>query len=169
MCCQPGNHSACQLRKPIDVVATKSKMQLRWNHARPAEGPEGRKPKRNGSRNEQGLEVKDALSPSGRGRKMSLTSPFIDQALVQACAVCSPKFGSGECNGDITTAIANRCAPDAIFSTTSERSRWALHSGKKRDSVFGRHVSLSVLSDHSFADPSLDRVLVPVAERARFA
>jgi len=74
-----------------------------------------------------------------------------------------------ECNGDITTAIANRCATDAIFSTTSERSRWALHSGKKRDSVFGRHVSLSVLSDHSFADPSLDRVLVPVAERARFA
>src|SRR6266550_1211662 len=76
MCCPPGNHSACQLRKPIDVVATKLKMQLRWNHARPAAGPEGRKPKRNRSHNEQGLEVKDALSPSGRGRKMSLTSPL---------------------------------------------------------------------------------------------
>ena len=80
MCCQPGNHSACQLRKPIDVVATKLKMQLRWNCARPAAGPEGRKPKCNGSHNEQGLEVKDALSPSGRGRKMSLTSPLTDQA-----------------------------------------------------------------------------------------
>jgi hypothetical protein len=105
MCCQPGNHSACQLRKPIDVVATKSKMQLRWNHARPAEGPEGRKPKRNGSRNEQGLEVKDALSPSGRGRKMSLTSPFIDQALTQACAFCSPdkrKESANLCYGDIS-------------------------------------------------------------------
>jgi hypothetical protein len=30
-------------------------------------GPEGRKPKCNGSHNEQGLEVKDTLSPSGRG------------------------------------------------------------------------------------------------------
>src|SRR5438552_3632610 len=83
MCCQPGNHSACQLRKPIDVVATKLKMQLRWNHARPAAGPEGRKPKRNGSHNEQGLEVKDTLSPSGRGRRMSLTFPLIDQALAR--------------------------------------------------------------------------------------
>ena len=81
MCCQPGNHSACQLRKPLDVVATKLKMHLRWNHARPAPGPESRKPKRNGSHNEQGLEVKDAPSPSGRGRKMSLTFPLIDQAL----------------------------------------------------------------------------------------
>ena len=90
MCCQPGNHSACQLRKPLDVVATKLKMHLRWNHARPAPGPESRKPKRNGSHNEQGLEVKDAPSPSGRGRKMSLTFPLIDQALAEACAVSSP-------------------------------------------------------------------------------
>jgi hypothetical protein len=57
------------------------KMQLRWNHARLAAGPEERKPKRNGSHNEQGLEVKNALSPSGRGRKMSLTSPLIDQGI----------------------------------------------------------------------------------------
>src|ERR1700693_2482711 len=56
-------------------------MQLTWNHARPGAGPEDRKPKRNGSHNEHGLEVKDALSPSGRGRKMSLTFPLIDQAI----------------------------------------------------------------------------------------
>src|SRR6266550_853053 len=66
MCCQPGNHSACQLRKPIDVVATKLKMQLRWNHARPAPGPEGRKPKRYGSHNEQGPEVKVECTPKVR-------------------------------------------------------------------------------------------------------
>ena len=41
-----------------------------------------------------GLEGKEIPSPSGRGRKMSLTSPLIDQALAQACAVCSPKSGS---------------------------------------------------------------------------
>jgi hypothetical protein len=56
-------------------------MHLKWNYARPAAGPEGRKPERNGSHNEQGLEVKDALSPSGRRRTMSLTFPLIDQAL----------------------------------------------------------------------------------------
>jgi hypothetical protein len=65
MCCQLGN-TACQLRKLIDVVDTKLKMQLKWNQASPAAGPAGRKPKRNGSHSEQGLEVKDALSPSGR-------------------------------------------------------------------------------------------------------
>jgi hypothetical protein len=107
MCCQPGNHSACQLRKPIDVVATKLKMQLRWNHARLAAGPESRKPKRNGSHNEQGLEVKDALSPSGRGRKMSLTFPLIEQALSQLCAFCSPdrrKESANLCYRDFSTA-----------------------------------------------------------------
>ena len=39
----------------------------------------------------------------------------------------------------------------------------------KRDSVFGRHVSLSVLSDNPLADPSLDIALVPVPQRVRFA
>ena len=61
------------------------KMQRTWNHARPAAGPDGRKPKRNGPHHEQGLEVKDALSPSGRGRKMFLTSPLIDQAFTLKC------------------------------------------------------------------------------------
>ena len=39
----------------------------------------------------------------------------------------------------------------------------------KRDSVFGRHVSLSVLSDNPLAGPSLDIALVPVPQRVRFA
>src|SRR6476661_2632756 len=56
-------------------------MQLRWDHARPTAGAEGRKTKPNRSHKEQGLEVKNALSPSGRGRKMSLTFPLIDQAI----------------------------------------------------------------------------------------
>ena len=61
-------------------------MQLRWDHARPAAGAEGRKTKPNRSHNEQGLEVKNALSPSGRGRKMSLTFPLIEQAIgVKVC------------------------------------------------------------------------------------
>ena len=38
----------------------------------------------------QGLEGKEISSPSGRGRKISLTSPLIDQAISQACAVSSP-------------------------------------------------------------------------------
>src|ERR1700751_1452818 len=76
MCCPPGNHPACQLRKPIGVIATELKIQLRWEHARPAAGTEAKKTKPKRSHNEQGLEVKNALSPSGRGRKMSLTCPL---------------------------------------------------------------------------------------------
>jgi len=37
----------------------------------------------------QGLEGKEISSPSSRGRKMSLTSPLIDQAIAQACAFYS--------------------------------------------------------------------------------
>jgi len=37
-----------------------------------------------------GLKGKETSSPSSRGRKMSLTSPLIDQAMTQACAVFSP-------------------------------------------------------------------------------
>src|ERR1700758_4269152 len=58
-------------------------MQLRWDHARPAAGAEGRKTKPNRSHNEPGLEGKNAISPSGRGRKMSLTCPLIDQAITR--------------------------------------------------------------------------------------
>jgi len=81
MCCQPGNRPAYQLREIDRRRRYSVKMKLRWNHARPAPGPEERKPERNGSHNEQGLEVKNAHSPSGRGRKMSLTFPLIDQAI----------------------------------------------------------------------------------------
>ena len=38
----------------------------------------------------------------------------------------------------------------------------------RRDSLFGRQVALSVLSDNPLACPSLDIVSVPVPERARF-
>ena len=65
-------------------------MQRSRNHAKPAPGPESRKPEPSGAHNAQGLEVAESLSPSSRGRKMSLTSPLIDQAFSQACAVCSP-------------------------------------------------------------------------------
>ena len=48
------------------------RMQPRWNHTRSAARPT--------SSRAQGLEGKEISSPSGRGRKMSLTSPLIDQA-----------------------------------------------------------------------------------------
>jgi hypothetical protein len=56
-------------------------MELRWNNARPDAGPEGKKAKPNASHNVQGLEIKERFSTSGRGTKMSLTSPLIDQAI----------------------------------------------------------------------------------------
>jgi hypothetical protein len=55
-------------------------MELRWNNARPDAGPEGKKAKPNASHSVQGLEIKEPFSTSGRGIRMSLTSPLIDQA-----------------------------------------------------------------------------------------
>src|SRR5437867_5206879 len=49
----------------------------------------------------RGLEAKEIFSPSGRGRKMPLTSPLIDQAIAQVCAVYSP-LTVNECNRDVT-------------------------------------------------------------------
>jgi len=69
-------------------------MELGWNTARPDAGADGEKAKPNTSYSGQGLEIKETFSTSGRGRKMSLTSPLIDQALAQACAICSPKTGT---------------------------------------------------------------------------
>jgi len=69
-------------------------MELGWKNAGPNAGPNGEKAKPNTSYSGQGLEIKETFSTSGRGRKMSLTSPLIEQALAQACAVCSPKTGS---------------------------------------------------------------------------
>jgi hypothetical protein len=56
-------------------------MELGWNTARPDAGADGEKAKPNTSYSGQGLEIKETFSTSGRGRKMSLTSPLIDQAL----------------------------------------------------------------------------------------
>src|SRR5712691_3851492 len=55
-------------------------MELGWNTARPDAGADGEKAKPNTSDSGQGLEIKETFSTSGRGRKMSLTSPLIDQA-----------------------------------------------------------------------------------------
>ncbi|MGA7293572.1 MAG: hypothetical protein WBW53_18520, partial [Terriglobales bacterium] len=38
----------------------------------------------------EGLDVANQTRVSGEGRKMFLTNPFIDQALAQACVLCSP-------------------------------------------------------------------------------
>jgi hypothetical protein len=74
MCCQPGNRHGLPA-SDIDRRRRYSiKMQPRWNHARSAAQP-------NSSSHAQGLEGKEISSPSGRGRKMSLTSPLIEQAL----------------------------------------------------------------------------------------
>jgi hypothetical protein len=56
-------------------------MELRWNNGRPDAGPEGKKAKPNASHSVQGLEIKEPFSTSGRGAKMSLTFPLIDQAI----------------------------------------------------------------------------------------
>jgi hypothetical protein len=78
--------TACQLQKPIDSRRYSIKMQSRWNHARPAAGLETESQKPTARITNRGLEVTESLSPSGRGTKMSLTSPLIDQAIVQVCA-----------------------------------------------------------------------------------
>src|ERR1700758_1823290 len=90
--------TACQLQKPIDVLTTQLRMQLRWNHARSAAQP-------NASSRARGLEGKKISSPSGRGRKMSLTSPLIEQLLAQARVACSP-FAGQRCNRDVSTVTA---------------------------------------------------------------
>jgi hypothetical protein len=95
MCCQPGNRHGLPA-SDIDRRRRYSiKMQPRWNHARSAAQP-------NSSSHAQGLEGKEISSPSGRGRKMSLTSPLIEQALAQACAIYSPQKPGHECYGDIS-------------------------------------------------------------------
>jgi hypothetical protein len=60
---------------------------------------------------DQGLDVAEKIRASGVGRKMFLTTPFIDQAFAQACAVPSPFCPEtnpflvvNECKGDFATA-----------------------------------------------------------------
>ena len=63
-------------------------MQPRWNHARSTARP-------NASSRAQGLEGKEISSPSGRGRKMSLTSPLIDRDVsTVARELSSPTAGN---------------------------------------------------------------------------
>jgi hypothetical protein len=79
--------TACQLQKPIDSRRYSIKMQSRWNHARPAAGLETESQKPTARITNRGLEVTESLSPSGRGTKMSLTSPLIDQASLFALLI----------------------------------------------------------------------------------
>ena len=87
MCCQPGNRHGLSASETDRPRRYSIRMQPRWKHARSAALP-------NVSSHAQGLEDKEISSPSSRGRKMSLTSPLIEQALAQACGVCSPKSES---------------------------------------------------------------------------
>ena len=82
MCCHPQPLRLFRNRSSLSQLV---KMQRRWNQVK-TERP---KPK-NPLIGDQGLEVKNASSTSGRGKKMSLTSPLIDQALSHVCAFCSP-------------------------------------------------------------------------------
>jgi hypothetical protein len=76
MCCQPGNHPACPLQKPIIVVVTQSGRNRDGTMQDLRHDP-------NASSRAQGLEGKEISAPSGQGRKMSLTCPLIDQALAR--------------------------------------------------------------------------------------
>jgi hypothetical protein len=83
MGCQPGNRHGLPASE-IDRRPHYSIRCTRWKHAtRP-----------NTSSHAQGLKGKEIPSPSSRGRKMSLTSPLIDQAIAQLCVFCSPTSGS---------------------------------------------------------------------------
>ena len=84
MCCQPGNRDVLASFKnrstssPLDKDATEMepcKIPARTNASSHAQGA--------------GKQRKYLLLPV-EGRKMSLTSALIDQALAQVCAVCSP-------------------------------------------------------------------------------
>ena len=83
MCCQPGNRHGLPASQTDRRPHSSTRTQLRWNHARSAERANPLRP---------GLEGKEMSSPSSRGRKMSLTSALIDQAIAQLCVFSSPKL-----------------------------------------------------------------------------
>src|SRR5689334_1288996 len=72
MCCQPSNRCSLPAPETDQRRRYSIRMQPRWNHARSAAKP-------NPSSHAQGLESKEISPPSGRWRKMSLTSPLIDR------------------------------------------------------------------------------------------
>src|SRR5438445_11715351 len=85
MCCQPGNRRGLPAPETDQRRRYSIRMQPRWNHARSAAPP-------NPSSHAQGLEGKEISSPSGRGRKMSLTSPLIDRDLTPTTQVAGQSW-----------------------------------------------------------------------------
>src|SRR5438105_919874 len=90
------NRRACQFQKPIGVVATKPK---RWN-------PDGttqdltqdqriKKQNRTPRIADRGWKSRKSFSTSGRGRKMFLTSPLIDQAVTATDSHSKRLVGTG--------------------------------------------------------------------------
>ena len=73
MGCQLGNRHGLPVSETDRRRRYSIRMQPRWNHATTAQ-PDA-------SPHAPGLEGKDAFSPSGRGIKMSLPCPLIDQAI----------------------------------------------------------------------------------------
>jgi len=62
-----------------------------------------------------GLEMADSIRAAGGGRKMFLTSPFIEQAISLACAFYSPPPPPKVREGDLSSIIARPCFQHAVF------------------------------------------------------
>ena len=74
MCCRPGKRRGLPASETDQHGCYTIRMPSRWNHASSPARPDL-------SSHAQGLEGKEISSPSSRGRKTSLTSPLIDQAI----------------------------------------------------------------------------------------
>jgi hypothetical protein len=85
------NRRACQFQKPIGVVATKRRWSWDGITRDLTQDQRAKRQNRTPRIADRGWKSRKSFSTSGQGRKMFLTSPLIDQALAQACAVCSPK------------------------------------------------------------------------------
>src|SRR5260370_41637087 len=97
----------------------------RWNHARSAAPP-------NPSSHALGLEGKEISSPSGRGRKMSLTSPLIDRDLTTTGraviahnvendgAIAANPSAVRSCSGPGRLHFTTQCTDNGLESRTDE-------------------------------------------------
>jgi len=88
------NRRACQFQKPIGVVATKRRWSWDGITRDLTQDQRAKRQNRTPRIADRGWKSRKSFSTSGQGRKMFLTSPLIEQALAQACAVCSPKTGT---------------------------------------------------------------------------
>jgi hypothetical protein len=130
MCCQPGNRHGLPVSETDRRRRYSIRMQPRWNHATGSTT--------DASPHAPGLEGKDAFSSSGRGRKMPLTSPLIDQAITLIEPSASPRGRGFECNGDISTSLPtsdvsrNFCYLISLFRAHLSSQR--RHTGSFRES-----------------------------------